>query len=247
MPLSSKRTANIKHLKFSERSTQRGYTLIELSVVVAIIGIMSTISVWQMRDYLSHYRCKEAALTFAKNVDRMRMIALKNNRESRICMDTYDSAPTNIEAANEGKYILSVGDKSLQSNNWDILPEDYYDDLSDDDQTTGTYDHSSSGKHYLKHISIGDWGSDIAGPHFGNGSCIVFSPRGYVLNPATDFNAQGFIEIQFINKLALDNGETDTNIVMIARSGMTRIDNSKGRINSEYFSGTAYDAANTDE
>ena len=229
------------------RQHQRGYTLIELSIVVAIIGIMSTISAWQMRDALSSYRTREAAMLFAKNVDKMRMMALKNNRETRICLDTYDESPTNIEVANAAKYIMYIGDKSLQSANWDILPEDYKDDLSDDDQTTGTIDHSSSGKHYLKHVSLQDWGSDISGPYVSNDSCIVFSPRGYVLNPATDFNAQGFLEVTFVNKLALHNSETDNNIVMIARSGMTRIDNSKHRLNDNYFSGTQYDASNTDE
>ena len=228
---------------FYRQHSQRGFTLIEIAIVVAVIGILSALAVINGESLLPDVRTREAAREFAKNVDYMRMTALRNNRESRICMDTYDSSPASITSANQGKYILYVGNKSTNSTSWDKMPGDLYDNSTDDDSSQAVFDISKAGKQHKIKVSIGDWGSNIGGPYTGNKDCIVFSPRGWVLNPASDFNSQGFIEITFVNKITRSSGVNHDYIVMIARSGMTRIDNQKARLNKDYFSGTAYDAS----
>lgn len=230
------------HSFFSKKS-RRGFTLLEIAIVVAVIGILSALAVINGESLLPDVRTKEAAREFAKYVDYMRMTALRNNRETRICMDTYDSSPASLSSANQGKYILYVGNKSTNSSSWDLMPGDLYDNSADDDSSQATIDISKSGNHHKIKVSIGDWGSSIGGPYTGNKDCIVFSPRGWVLNPASDFNGQGFIEITFVNKVARSTGVNHDYIVMIARSGMTRIDNKKARLNDKYFSGTSYDAS----
>ena len=230
--------------RLSTTRRRSAFTLVELCIVIAMIGILSSIASDAFYKRIPSYKTRSAAVEFGKNVDKLRMIALRNNRETRLCLDTYDSAPNSTSTANAGKYFLMVGNKSLQSSSWEYLPIDAISDSSDDEKKLGVVDLSSNSKSYRKNVSIGDWGSDIGGPHVGNSNCIVFSPRGYVLNPASDFNAQGFIEVTFINKVARKDGEADDFIVMVARSGFTRIDNSKARLNDKFFSGTQYDAAN---
>ena len=229
--------------RFSKTRFSRGFTLLEIAIVVAVIGILSGLAIISGDSLLPNVRTREAAREFAKYVDFMRMTALRNNRETRICMDTYDSSPASITVANVGKYILYVGNKSANSSSWDKLPGDLYDNDNDDDDSQAVIDLSKDGNHHKIKVSIGDWGSDIGGPYTGNSDCIVFSPRGWVLNPASDFNSQGFIEITFVNKIARASGVNHDYIVMIARTGMTRIDNEKARLNKDYFSGTAYDAS----
>ena len=232
-----------RSLSTFQKKSRRGFTLIEIAIVVAVIGILSALAVINGESLLPDVRTREAAREFAKYVDYMRMTALRNNRETRICMDTYDSSPASLTSANQGKYILYVGNKSTNSTNWDLMPGDLYDNSADDDSSQATIDISKSGKQHKIKVSIGDWGSSIGGPYTGNKDCIVFSPRGWVLNPASDFNGQGFIEITFVNKIARSTGVNHDYIVMIARSGMTRIDNQKARLNEKYFSGTSYDAS----
>lgn len=228
---------------FQNRNNLRGFTLIEIAIVVAVIGILSALAVINGESLLPDVRTREAAREFAKNIDYMRMTALRNNRETRICMDTYDSSPASITSANQGKYILYVGNKSTNSSSWDKMPGDLYDNSTDDDSSQAVIDISKAGQQHKIKVSIGDWGSSIGGPFTGNKDCIVFSPRGWVLNPASDFNSQGFIEITFVNKITRSSGINHDYIVMIARSGMTRIDNQKARLNKDYFSGTQYDAS----
>ncbi len=227
---------------FPKRST-RGFTLLEIAVVVGVIGILAGLAVASGEALVPNVRTRAAAQAFAKNVDKMRMTALRNNRETKLCMDTYDSSPATITSANQGKYIMYVGNKSANSATWDQMPGDLYDNDSDDDASEAIVDIGKGGLEFIPKVSIGDWGSSIGGPYYGNGDCIVFSPRGWVVNPASDFNAQGFIEITFVNKMARHEGLNHDYIVMIARSGMTRIDNQKARLNDQFFSGTSYDSS----
>jgi len=235
-------SVNRRRSPFSRRSS-KGFTLLEIAVVVAVIGILAGLAVASGEALVPNVRTRSAAQAFAKNVDKMRMIALRNNRETRICMDTYDASPGTIASANKGKYIMYVGNKSANSDAWDKMPGDLYDNDNDDDATEAIVDIGKGGLEFIPKVSIGDWGSDIGGPYYGNSDCIVFSPRGWVVNPPDDFNAQGFIEITFVNKVARHEGLNHDYIVMIARSGMTRLDNAKARLNDQYFSGTGYDSS----
>ena len=223
---------------------RRGFTLVELCIVIALIGLLSSLASEAFYRRIPSYKTRSAAIEFSKNVDKLRMFALRNNRETRLCLVDYDSSPNSTSSANAGKYYLQVGNKNIRSTSWEYLPIDAVSDSSDDETKLGVVDLTTSGFNYRKNVSIADWGSDIGGPHIGNGDCLVFSPRGYVRNPASDFNSQGFIEITFVNKVARSHGEKDDFIVMVARTGFTRIDNSKARLNDKFFSGTQYDASN---
>lgn len=225
------------------KSKHSGFTLIELAIVVAMIGIMASISIWQAQAMLPQIRTKSAAREFAKWLDSCRMLAVRTNKECKVTMLTFDPSPTVLSAGNAGAYSISLGNSSVNSSTWDILPEDTYADASDDLQSVGLINIGVGATNYLRHVSIGDWGSGIGGPYNGTQDSMVFSPRGYLLNPATDFNTQGFIEISFVNKYARDEGRSEDFIVMIARSGMVRLDNTVGRRYGTQFSGTAYDAS----
>ena len=221
--------------------TNRGVTLIEVMIVVAIIGILSGIAAWTAHRLFPKYRSKAAAMEFAKYVDMCRMYAIRTNRECRVAILDSDSSPASL-GSNTGKYSIALGDASINSTTWDLLPEDTFSDASDDQQHHGIID-LSTGQHIQHDVSIVYTTGDIGGPRTGLTDSIVFSPKGYILNPSTDFNSEGYIEISFASKVALNEGVNDVYVVMITKFGMTRLDNEMGRRYDYLVSGTASDAS----
>ena len=219
----------------------RGVTLIEVMIVVAIIGILSGLAGWTAHRIFPKYRSKGAAMEFAKYLDLCRMHAIRTNRECRIAILDSDSSPGTL-GSNVGQYSISLGNASVNSTAWDILPEDTYSDASDDLQHQGIID-LSTGEHKQHDVSIVYTSGNIGGPRTGLTDSLVFSPKGYLLNPATDFNSEGYIELSFANKVALNEGVNDVYVVMITKFGMTRLDNSIGRRYDYLVSGTSSDAS----
>lgn len=221
--------------------TIRGVTLIEVMIVVAIIGILSGLAGWTANRLFPKYRSKAAAMEFAKHVDLCRMHSIRTNRECRIAILDSDASPATL-GSNAGKYSISLGDASINSTTWDILPEDTFSDASDDIQHQGIID-LSTGEHKQHDVSMVYTSGDIGGPRTGLTDSLVFSPKGYLINPTTDFNSEGYIEVSFASKVALNDGVDDVYVVMITKFGMTRLDNNMGRKYDYLVSGTTSDAS----
>ncbi len=81
------------------RRGQRGFSLIELTVTVAILGLMVTIGFPSMQEWLERYRVRGAASEIASAIQLQRMRAVSQNNEFSIAFD----------AAN-GTYTLYEGD-----------------------------------------------------------------------------------------------------------------------------------------
>jgi prepilin-type N-terminal cleavage/methylation domain-containing protein len=198
------------------RRSTGGFTLIELMIVVAIFLVLTLLGFGMSRDTMPRYRAKKGATQFVGHVTLCRMLAIEVNKECRILMSDFDSSPSNVEAGNGGKYYIQIGNKDLNADEFETLP-------TDEIGEQGTWDIASGSTDWLRRVSIMEW-DDISGPTSAGADSIVFSPRGFLRNPSSDFN-DGYITISFVNKVAYAKGINDIFKVKISRSGMTRIDN----------------------
>src|SRR5687767_8132048 len=100
-------------------STQTGFTLIELMVVVAIIGILAAIAVPQFRSYQARARQGEAKLALGAILKIEKIFHFENGsygsclKEMGYQPDGYD--PVNINANPKRYYVVGFG--MVQSSN----------------------------------------------------------------------------------------------------------------------------------
>jgi hypothetical protein len=153
------------------------------------------------------------------------MTSIETNRETRLLLVSADPNYSDAGADSVGIWKLQVGNRSLRSSTWDTLP---IDPMGGDQRTSrGLVDLSVGGEDEQSGVSLMPWYS-LAGPWGGNGDAVVFSPQGFVINPASDFGADGYITISLINKDALARGVDDTIALKISRSGMVEMISSMG-------------------
>jgi prepilin-type N-terminal cleavage/methylation domain-containing protein len=186
------------------RQRLKGFTLIELMIVVAIIFILGALGVSASRELVPRFKTRQAAYQMART--------------------------------------LQVGNRASGSTVWDTIP--FESGATDDLTEMGTVDLSKGHNHYLKGVSLDNWGT-IIGPGSGNSDAIVFGPRGMVMNPPSDFdnngNGNGNIELTFVNKpSAEDNGEGERYVVRVYRSGMVRVDPNRGNLYDPDAGGTPH-------
>lgn len=80
-------------------SGEAGFSLIEMIVVVALVGLLAAVGLPSMQDWLDRYRVRTAAEQLASLIQLQRMRAVSQNTDFSIDFD-----------ANAGSYTLYQGD-----------------------------------------------------------------------------------------------------------------------------------------
>jgi len=194
----------------------------ELVLVIGILGIIATIGWSTIRPYIPRYRLIQVATDMTEDVRGLRMTAIATNRETRLLLE---SADMGVEDPGSwgGSWRLQAGDQFANSQSWEDLPIDATEDGTDDEHGAGIVDIGEGGNRETAGIGLAEW-SELAGPGTVNTDAVVFTPRGWVSNPADDFDEDGYITIRLVNKKALNSGQTDEVHIRIARSGYVRME-----------------------
>lgn len=80
--------------------TQKGFSLIELMVVLAIIGVIGVISVPNVVTGIPKYRVRAAASDMAANLRKARSLAIKEHRDVTVFFD-----PDNNRCSVDGRWF----------------------------------------------------------------------------------------------------------------------------------------------
>ncbi len=208
------------------RKTSPGFTLIEVVIVIALFGVLAAIGWGSTRDQMPRYRLIRASKGLKGDLVNLKNLAVLTNRETRLLLI---STPGDCEDAEDygGQWHLQAGDRSRGSDRWEFLPIDTEVEGEDEEQGEGRVDLGEDGNRQQKDVCLESWG-DIRGPGSGNTDSIVFSPRGWLRNPATDFNGSGYMELTLTNQAAADKGVTDKVKILVSRAGMVKMHSTLG-------------------
>ncbi len=197
--------------------SRRGFTLLELVIVMAIIMILSGLGVVMARDMIPSWRTQRAAKDFAQSLEEARALAILHDREAKVEVTDYDPSPY-ADADTYGAWAVSVGNLAHNATFFDVLP---FEDASGTDsyQGEGITDLQKGGNRHMKGVSLEK--PDVAS--------IVFDPRGWVANDNSDFthSAGGAMEFSFVNVVAQD--QDDGWKVLVFRGGMIRLEPTHGK------------------
>jgi len=101
---------NMKNLQTMKQSVQKGFTLIELMIVVAIIGILAALAIPAYTDYTLRSKVSEAA-----SVSGSMKTAVEVEWSENGIMPT--SLTTDDVSINTGKYVSGLGYSQTDDNN----------------------------------------------------------------------------------------------------------------------------------
>ena len=195
----------------------RAFTLLEIAVVIGVIALLSALGIATMQGSMPRYRMVNASKQLKGDLMELRMTAIEQNRQTRLVLGSGDADYLDPASASQGSWTLEVGNRSRNSTRWRPTGE-----------SGSEVNIAKDGNRPFPDVSLMPWGS-FAGPGRNNTDAIVFSPRGWVENPAEDFQSSGYIVLTLVNKEARAKGINDFIEVRVARSGLVDLEAALGR------------------
>jgi len=188
-------------------------SVLELGIIVAILGILAAIGWYSTQSTLDRYRMMKTARTLQMDIQNLRALAINTGRQTRLKLLESDSAldPYDVQV---GAWLLQAGNHSSRSNEWDTLPIDLH---GENDLSEGERSLDVGGNDEAPHISLAPWNT-LVGPGLNNEDSIVFSPRGWLDNPPTDF-VNGYIVLTVVSKRS-----NESVTLRVSRGGLARME-----------------------
>jgi len=208
------------------RLNRRGFTLIEMGIVIALFVVLAAIGWGSTRGQMPRYRLIRAAKDMRGDLSNLRNLAVMSNRETRMLLM---ESPGDCLETDEfgGSWFLQAGNRSRGSTEWEFLPMDTEMEGEDEEQGEGRVSLGDGGNRELKDVCLEPWDS-LRGPGTGSTDAIVFSPRGWVRNPAADFGESGYLVLTLTNQAAGRLGVEDKVHLRVSRAGMVRMHSTLG-------------------
>lgn len=186
-----------------------------------IVSVLVALGYTTSRGQVTQFRLMQSARLLHSDIQGLRSMAIATNRQTRLVLLEADAALDPYEAQ-QGEWLCQVGNRSSASTEWDTLPINKGEVVDD---TQGERSLAEDGANESKGISLAPW-PPLTGPGTGNADAIVFSPRGWVDNPASDFT-DGYIVLELVNKLGVDDGGDKRVAVRLSRGGLVRLETSE--------------------
>lgn len=191
-------------------------------MVVAVLVVLILIGRGSMGPLLPRYRTVQAAKILQSDLIELRELAINANRETRLKL-VYSPGACEDGRAWGGEWLKQIGNASRGSTRWDTLPQDADADGVDDDSSEGHVVISQGGNRQQRHACLRQW-SPIAGPSGAdNRDALVFTPRGWLRNPSSDFSLNGTLDLTLVNADSVERGSADEIHVQITRAGLVRM------------------------
>lgn len=205
---------------------RKGFTLVELGIVIAVITVLAAIGWGSTRGQMPRYRLIRGAKNLRGDLTNLKNLAVMSNRETRMLLI---GSPGDCLETDEfgGSWFLQAGNKSRGSTSWEFLPIDTEMEGEDEEQGEGRVSIGDGGNHELRDVCLEEW-DPLRGPGTGSTDSIVFSPRGWVRNPAADFDSSGYLVLTLTNQAAGRLGVVDKVHIRVSRAGMVRMHSTLG-------------------
>ena len=183
-----------------------GFTLLELLVVVTIMAVVVAMSASDLSQLMGRFRLNAAAREMASVVELCRFRAISANVEfALVLVESDPDAADGNSRSNRGRYEVHRANPSTTPVTWSVTNDGVYDFAEGPNERTG--------------VSIEEWQSLQGSPGHALPDAVVFSPRGYLLNAASDFTG-GVIRVVLRNKAAQF---VEQRVVRIDRGGNVQI------------------------